>query len=145
MFNDPANTEWRPAIVPLQTQDGLQALAFLFRPPTPDTDHNQGDPDDIDPHKKDTTRFIVEMNLTRLGALQLDGLLKPQQLDIILRSHTPLSSTIKSDIQNIFQTALSKADYQGRLDFQVLTPFPVSAKDYIRPLDTPPGHDKVII
>ena len=85
------------------------------------------------------------MNLTRLGALQLDGLLKPQQLDIILRSHTPLSSTIKSDIQNIFQTALSKADYQGRLDFQVLTPFPVSAKDYIRPLDTPPGHDKVII
>ena len=71
-------------------------------------------------------RFVVEVDLSRLGALQLDGLIRKRRFDLILRSRTPLSEAMHDDITRIFTSAAEAGGLAGHIVFQALPAFPVA-------------------
>jgi len=108
--DDPAG-DWRSLPVPLLTGNGIDQIRLHLR--------NQGADDDDDPEKV-KSRFIVDLSLTKLGRLQLDGLVKEgnRRLDLIIRTGAPMSQEIRDDIRRIFRDANEITGINGRVTFQ---------------------------
>ncbi len=64
------------------------------------------------------TRFIVEVELSRIGDLQLDGLVRPRRFDLILRTRTPLPHHMRRDIAAIYESANEVGGTTGQIAFQ---------------------------
>jgi hypothetical protein len=78
-------------------------------------------------------RFVVELELSRLGALQLDGFLKGKSLSVILRSRQPLAPALRDALAATFAEANEAAGLGGSLSFQdSLAQFPVSPLESLR-------------
>lgn len=74
------------------------------------------------------TRFIVEVTMSQLGDIQLDGLFKKhannQQFELVVRSHLPLDAGIQQEIQQIYQEAQSVTGVKGSVIFVSAERFP---------------------
>jgi len=66
---------------------------------------------------RDGVRFIVEAELSRLGPLQLDGLVRMPAFDLVVRSREPLAPAMRADILQIFGDALAAAGLKGGVTF----------------------------
>ncbi len=101
--------DWRLLALPLVHEGAVMPVHFYLRrkPARPG--------DDSGPR---ATRFVVELALSRLGELQLDGLVTGERFDLILRSRRPLGSRLRSDIAAIFQEANAITGAKGRIGFQ---------------------------
>jgi hypothetical protein len=65
-------------------------------------------------------RFVLDFNLTRLGRLQLDGLVRREDklFDLIIRTDAPLPSEMRLDILGIFANAGELVGTKGTVAFQ---------------------------
>ncbi len=107
-----ASGDWRLFFIPLW--DGNQAHQIrLFVRHGPHDEHGQGD----DP-EDDSTRFVLEVELSRVGDLQLDGLVRGKRFDLILRTRAPMPETMRRDITQIFHDANEATGYKGNIGFQ---------------------------
>lgn len=66
--------------------------------------------------------FIVDIQFTRLGRLQLDGFVKKQpgarqRFDLVIRSEHTLEGDLKQGIRQIFQDAGAVTGFEGALSF----------------------------
>ena len=76
----------------------------------------------------ETTRFLVNLNLSRLGDMQLDGLLRKlpgqmpgvleKRLDMVVRSAARLSPGLMRELQEGYARGLREAQLTGSLEFQ---------------------------
>lgn len=71
------------------------------------------------------TRFVFDVELSRLGRLQLDGLSKREKhrLDLIVRTARALPERLRSEINALFTATASRLGVAGQLMFQVTTRF----------------------
>lgn len=107
-----ASGDWRLFFIPLW--DGNQAHQIrLFVRHGPHDEPGQGD----DP-EDDSTRFVLEVELSRVGNLQLDGLVRGKRFDLILRTRAPMPETMRRDITQIFHDANEATGYKGNIGFQ---------------------------
>lgn len=118
----PAMGEWQALFVPLFDGESERQVRLFIRRHSRDA----GDGDD-----GDETRFIVELELDHMGEIQLDGLVREQTFDLILRSPDVLPPSTKRDIAAIFTEGLEITGFTGSLVFQVARDFPVSPIDDI--------------
>jgi hypothetical protein len=83
------------------------------------------------------TRFVVDVDLSRLGRLQLDGLVrdKGKSLDLIVRSDAHLADTIQNDIRTIFLEAADSTGLKGGVNFQA------APADFIEISDPSSDHE----
>nr|CAM74393.1 DNA polymerase III [Magnetospirillum gryphiswaldense MSR-1] len=65
-------------------------------------------------------RFILDFNLTSLGRLQLDGLVRREDklFDLIIRTGDPLPQEMRMDIMHIFTQASELVGTKGSVAFQ---------------------------
>jgi hypothetical protein len=61
---------------------------------------------------------VVEVEMSRLGDLQLDGLVREKRLDLILRSRAPLPDFMRRDITQIFHETNEITGNRGNIGFQ---------------------------
>ncbi|MCF6215637.1 MAG: hypothetical protein L3J58_05625 [Emcibacter sp.] len=109
--------DWRPALIPMQVGTDVQAIPFLTRQLVDEeSDKNNKAPEEDD--KKVATRFIVELNLSEIGKIQVDGLLKETKLNIIIRSKAILPAEMKKDLSDKFVTSLEISGFAGDLQFR---------------------------
>ncbi|VAX02454.1 hypothetical protein MNBD_ALPHA03-497 [hydrothermal vent metagenome] len=109
--------DWRPALIPMQVGTDVQAIPILTRQLIDEeADKNNKSPEDDD--KKVATRFIVELNLSQIGKIQVDGLLKETTLNIIIRSKAILPTEMKKDLSDKFITSLEISGFAGDLQFR---------------------------
>ncbi|MET1025993.1 MAG: hypothetical protein ABWY00_02405 [Dongiaceae bacterium] len=118
LAQDGKSQDWRSFFLPLWDDGRLQQINLFYRRSRRDQSQ-----DDKDGH---ATRFIVEVNFTRLGACQLDGLVKKKRFDLMVRSHLPLPESSRREIGNLFAQARELGNYAGDIHFQTTTRFPVS-------------------
>ena len=137
--------EWRAMVLPLFVDGGAQALTLLVRQ-WGEGGHPQTGGDDTETDDgPDGTRFVVDVTLSRLGALQLDGLLRGQRFDLAVRSARPLGSAIERDIAELFARALEADGLTGGVRFEVGTPFPVDVTGLLTKSDDTDHHPSVIV
>lgn len=107
--NDPG-TDWRSFLLPFFAGNAIQPVRlFVHRhPPEEDAEKEAG------------TRFVVDVALSRLGRLQIDGLVyeKMRRFDLILRTAQPLPPDIQNDIRNMFAAALETTGHNGAIAFR---------------------------
>jgi hypothetical protein len=80
----------------------------------------------------DSARFVLEFELTRLGLLQLDGFVRPQRFDLVLRSHAALAPPLRNEVERIFHERVNAAGIAGTIDFATAVRFDVAPLDQLR-------------
>jgi hypothetical protein len=70
----------------------------------------------------DATRFLVDVQLTKLGRFQIDGFARPDRLDLIIRTPQPLDQALKTGIEQVYINVGSARGLGGVIAFQVAPP-----------------------
>ena len=84
------------------------------------------------PAGQDGIRFALEAELSRLGPVQLDCLVRGKQLILVLRSHRGLAPELREEMRAAFQRALQAAGISGDLSFATVATFLVHPLDQMR-------------
>jgi hypothetical protein len=111
-----AQSDWRALPFPLFDGTDLQQIWAFVR------EHRRaGDQAD-----KKALRFVVELELTALGGMQLDGLIQEKQFDLIVRSSRQLPQNVRQDLSGLFEGSVEATGFSGSMIFQSDTTWPVS-------------------
>ncbi|MBL8708677.1 MAG: hypothetical protein JNL25_05760 [Rhodospirillaceae bacterium] len=111
--------EWRALFLPLLDEhQRVQRINLFYR------QHRKGDGEEFDPEAG--TRFVVEAEFSRLGPFQLDGLMRQQRFDLMIRSRQRLDERMRRDIEAIYEEARGITGFAGLIAFQTVEEFPVS-------------------
>lgn len=107
--------DWRIALVPFFNGAGLEQIRMLTR--------RHGGDDDKE-EKQESTRFVIDVDLSKIGRLQLDGLLrdKGKHMDLIVRTDRRLPDQMQNDIRSIFRDAAELTGIKGGVGFQASPP-----------------------
>jgi hypothetical protein len=121
---------WQPLFYPLALFGELHQLRMFVK-----RDRKEGKEQDQRKKPDGDTRFIVELELTQLGELQLDGFVRRQdkklEFDLVIRSLQGLSDDIRRDLLVIYNRMGEATGYQGGLTFQSVKNFPVNPMEDI--------------
>lgn len=121
-LNDPNIGEnWRPIPMPLQMGDQLVRMQWFVRHHYDDQPTGGRDEPEQDTRKRRKTRFLLDVPQTKVGDIQIDGLVQPKQLDVILRTESELNVHQRAAIGQRFQGALDINGFAGGLSFQTGT------------------------
>jgi hypothetical protein len=71
--------------------------------------------------------------MSRLGALQLDGLVRQKRLDLMLRSQREIAPELRQEIAAVFHDATTAAGFTGEIAFATSARFTVAPLDALRP------------
>lgn len=106
---------WRPLPMPLNVNDQIMRLQWYFR-------HQYDDPrsgeDNAVQKSYRKTRFLLDVPKTRLGDVQIDGLVQTRKLDVIVRTESILASHMEVAMRNRFHKALETSGFAGHITFQ---------------------------
>ena len=115
----PLPQDWRAMMLPFHFGHHIQKLPVYYK-------RSEDDGTEKDKEQRARRlRFLFDLQMTRMGAVQVDGFLQSQaekqenqRLDIILRTKYPLSSTMQSQMKRIYAGATEKSRLTGDLSFQ---------------------------
>jgi len=102
---------WKMISMPLFHDEQLNQMRFFVR-----RDPQGGQPGEDG--AKPATRFLLNVNLSRMGGLQLDGFIHKKQFDLILRTEEPLQFGIRQELMKKFAAGLAQVSLQGGVSFQ---------------------------
>lgn len=136
----PIPQDWRMIVLPFAFQQHIQKTPVYYKN-LPDDDAKNAERD----RKARRLRFLFDLNLTRMGGIQIDGFMQPdsttQRLDIILRTKNPLSVPMQGQMKKIYAGAMDKSHIVGDLSFQFRPEHWVT----IDMADTPPPSDTILV
>ena len=109
---------WTVTILPFLGQASIRPMR-LYRKQHQDQDADgkaRGTPSE---------RFMLEVELKRLGPLQFDGLVRERRFDLVLRSRDPFVPALQGLIEHVFQDGLLIAGWSGEIGFGRIGKFPL--------------------
>jgi len=107
---DSASGDWRLLAIPIWGGGEVRQARLFLR-------QRQAREDAADDDAK-ATRFVLEVDMSRLGEMQLDGLVRKQRFDLILRTRAPLPPHMREHIRQIFTDANEAAGTVGGVTYQ---------------------------
>jgi len=109
---DQTSGDWRVTMVPVDTGQSIQQIAMCLR-------DSGGEEENANGGSGTGTRFIIDLELTKYGRMQLDGLAKQadHKLDLAIRSATPLPPDMRKDINALFTRSTEALGLTGQLVF----------------------------
>lgn len=138
-FVDAPPRGWQSLFFPIAVAGELQQIRLFVKRDRKQKENNGTY------SNEENTRFVLEMDLSQLGEMQMDGFVRNQnnkvQFDLIIRSLTKLSAEIERDILNIYNNIGELTGYKGSLSFQAVREFPVNPMEEI----IKDSHENVII
>jgi hypothetical protein len=106
---------WTMIPIPLLHDDVLSQMRLFVRR----QDDDQGGRDNRNEDRAGpVTRFLLNLRLSRMGDMQLDGLMRKKQIDLILRTEDALPSSMREDLARRFADGLGQAQVTGTIGFQ---------------------------
>lgn len=117
-MSEPMTGDWRAVLMPFHDTQQLYMIAIYYR--------ERFGRDRDGERKSQGTRMVIDIELSQLGALQLDGLFIDQRFELFIRGHQPLPEEMRRDIRTIFNDAMAEVGMSGTLVFQVRRDFPVA-------------------
>ena len=111
MATEPSGQEWRSYLIPVLVGSDLQQLKLFIR--------GEKDQDDEDATGQDRdTRFVIEVEFSKLGPFQFDGLTRSKNIDLMVRTREALAERMRDEIRVIFSDTVSALGFTGTLNFQ---------------------------
>ena len=104
---------WRAISIPLHHDGQISQMQFYVRQQS-DQEQNEGQQGGGKP----ATRFILDLSLSRMGAVQLDGFIHKKNFDIILRTDDKLPFDMRQELMKRFAQGLDQVQMQGGISFQ---------------------------
>lgn len=135
---DATGTEWRVTTLPFHVGHEVQRIQMISRRQSAG-DSDDGDGDGAGGGKGSGQRFLITLELSRLGALQIDGLFRKgdRRFDLILRTHQTLPQEMRRDLSGLFASTLGALGLKGGLGFHVAPRFETPLPDLAPPTDRP--------
>ncbi|PWC78377.1 hypothetical protein [Azospirillum sp. TSH64] len=109
---EPLPGDWRSYTIPLMDANGPKPIRLHVHPLQEDEESGGGE------RSKPGSRFVIDLDLSRFGPMQLDGLVRPNHFDLILRSHAALPPELRVELIQIFADSVRAVGYTGGLSFQ---------------------------
>ena len=111
-YLEPGSNEWRTTIIPIINGSGLEH----FQLHTQDQSLNKKNRID-----EEGGRFIIDLELSHLGRIQIDGFTrnKNKSFDLIIRTERDLGSQIRKEINNIYLNFTKIMTFTGQISFQI--------------------------
>jgi len=129
-FSEPQPGHWQALFFPIAVGGEVQQARIFVKRDRKQGNNQQG-------KKNDDTRFVVEVDLTQLGEMQMDGFVRRRDrevhFDLVIRSLIPLAKEIQQDILTIYNGTGELTGYKGSLSFQTVRDFPVNPMEEIAP------------
>lgn len=107
--NDAPGADWKSFPVPILWQNEISKIMFHVRKEPSEKEQQDGD---------EATRFVMDLALTRMGDVQIDGLVRGKQLDLIVRTQMPISLSMQDAMRVAYAKALDGTDIYGDIGFQ---------------------------
>ncbi len=105
--------EWRAYPLPLHYGTAFEMLRLYVHH---DAQQEQNNNRAASQDKR--TRFVITMNMSNLGSMQLDGLSQNKKLDLVIRSETPLPDSLTCELRATTIKTLEATGLIGSLLFQ---------------------------
>jgi hypothetical protein len=107
---------WRALLFPYIEQEGEDPRqgGFFWR--------NQEGEEENQPKR---TRFIVQLHLSQLGDVQLDGLLNEHHINLKLRLRQDPGDDFTADLQRLVQQTLDAYGLEGGISLEIKPTFPI--------------------
>jgi len=135
LFNAGAESasEWRSLILPFDVRGGeVSLLTALFSQGTPiDPDGHHDSATDSENEEEDQ-RFVIEVQFSVLGQIQLEGSIRDSRFDLTLWSESALPSILVDDTSDLFNKALAANGFNGGLRFRHGEKFPVDVATILK-------------
>jgi hypothetical protein len=118
--------EWRTTPMPWNLEGRIERVNLVSR--------REGDSDDEAKKKSGGrgagTRFLINLDLSRLGSMQLDGMFVKgtRAFDMMVRTKEALPENIRRDLSGLFADSNAAMGLKGTLSFQVVKAFPDPTK-----------------
>lgn len=106
---DSAPMDWKSYPIPLLWHNQISKVIFHVRkePSEDERENSEGG-----------TRFVMDLSLTRMGNVQIDGMVRGNRLDLILRTEMPISLSMQDAMRSAYAKALDGTDVYGDIGFQ---------------------------
>lgn len=102
--------EWRGFFMPVHDGQHVQQIRLFVH-------HRDSDGKD-EGDDAEGTRFMLDVELSRMGPVQIDGLVRDKRLDLVVRTREALPDEMRHDINRIFDDAGNITGFKGVLTFQ---------------------------
>ncbi len=103
-------SDWRAVPLPMFWEGEIHKITLYT--------YHQNQSQQQEENENGQTRFIFDLNLSRMGDVQIDGLVNGKRLDLIVRTQNSFSEPMQQTIRQSYTNALSQADLTGELNFQ---------------------------
>jgi hypothetical protein len=111
----PMAGDWRGVYIPFTWDQNIHKIPLYYK----EMEQNSKDEEE---RKRRRMRFLFDLNLSRMGDVQIDGFLQPAEtsarLDLVMRTRTPLSPPMQARMKQIYAGAVEKSQLVGDLSFQ---------------------------
>ena len=129
--SETSDNGWRGFFLPLLDDNQLSIIQFFIRHEHHRKQFSKSNKND------DAVQFLVELNLTNIGAMQIDGRLKDKELILVIRTRQDLKPRLQQGIERVFFKTLSASELVGKLTFKThskMPPLPIDKLNgYIQP------------
>ncbi|MEH6402521.1 MAG: hypothetical protein V7750_04060 [Sneathiella sp.] len=113
--SEPGGQDWKALAFPFFDGEALRQLKLFYRR----RESEEGEKED------DSTRFVIELDLSKTGPVQLDGLFHKSRFDLVFRTQMDVAEELRQQVLKIFNSNLEITGIHGSLVFKRTIPFPV--------------------
>lgn len=106
---DAAPMDWKSYPIPLLWHNEISKIIFHVRK-EPSEDERE--------NAEGGTRFVMDLSLTRMGNVQIDGMVRGSRLDLIVRTESAFSLSMQDAMRSAYAKALDGTDVYGDIGFQ---------------------------
>lgn len=114
LASETVGSDWRLFLIPLISETLLQNLKLYIHD---NTGESGGDDD------SNIQRFVIEVEFSRLGPFQFEGLSRPKQFDLIVRTERDIADDLQTGIADVFNNTITSLGLTGGIDFKIEEPF----------------------
>ncbi|WP_143271058.1 MULTISPECIES: hypothetical protein [unclassified Azospirillum] len=111
---EPTAEGWRSMAIPFGPPEQLGRMQLAVRNAL-DGEEKTGDGGE---EKGKAQRFLLDLSFSRLGPMQLDGLVRPGRLDLMIRTLDLLPAELRQGIGELFRDSLETVGFAGTIGFQ---------------------------
>lgn len=106
-----AASDWRSLSLPLLPDGQVSRLAVHTRREGEEGSQGQQN------GSRNTQRFVVEVELSRLGPMVLDGLIARERFTLTVRSQRSLPVTLRQEVTQVFAGSIDAIGWKGQISF----------------------------